>query len=108
MENGLSANGTRMGVVLFSNWASIPIKFNDYYNVDEFRDGVRLLPQEGSVTRMDRGFKIAYDKLFTRGYGSRYALRNTKYDLKLSTPSHNRAHYIWRSIILLSAIEASN
>ena len=76
MENGLSVNGTRMGVVLFSNSASVPIKFNDYYNVDEFKDGVRLLPQEGSVTRMDRGFKIAYDRLFTRGYGSRYALRN--------------------------------
>lgn len=72
IENGLAENGTRIGVVLFSQKASIPIKFNDYYNVNEFKEGVELLGHEASITRMDRGFKIAYDKLFTKGYGSRY------------------------------------
>ena len=70
-ENGLAENGTRMGIVLFSQTASVPIKFNDYYNVNEFKEGVGLLPQEASITRMDRGFKAAYDKLFTKAYGSR-------------------------------------
>ena len=79
-ENGLAENGTRMGIVLFSQTASIPIKFNDYYDLSEFKEGVDLLGHEGSITRMDRGFKIAYDKLFTKGYGSRYVL-NFYFDL---------------------------
>ena len=73
-ENGISENGTRIAVVVFSQTASVPIKFNDYYDVKEFVEGVQLLNHEQSITRMDRGFKVAYDKLFTKGYGSRYVL----------------------------------
>lgn len=61
-----------VGVVLFSQKSSLPIKLNDYYDLEEFKEGVQLLKHEWSITRIDRGLKLAYDKLFTKGYGSRY------------------------------------
>ncbi|XP_065072057.1 LOW QUALITY PROTEIN: uncharacterized protein LOC135696557 [Rhopilema esculentum] len=70
-ENGLSENGTHIGLVLFSQFASVPIKFNDYYVLEEFKEGVQLLAHKYSVTRIDEGLKAAYDKLFTKGYGAR-------------------------------------
>lgn len=72
--NRLSENGTHIGVVLFSHMTSIPIKFNDYYDLEQFKEGVQLMKQEGSITRIDRGLKLAYDQLFTTAFGVRYAI----------------------------------
>ncbi len=70
-SNYLSKEGAHAGVVLFSQTSSTAIKFNEYYNIDEFKEGVQRLRHEYSITRIDRGLKTAYDELFTKGYGSR-------------------------------------
>eukprot|EP00794_Sanderia_malayensis_P005408 gene5408-6084_t len=70
--NHLSKEGVHAGVVLFSQTSSTAIKLNEYYNIDEFNEGVQRLKHEYSITRIDRGLKTAYDQLYTKGYGSRY------------------------------------
>ena len=73
--NKLSTSGAHMGVVLFSITSSVAIKFNEYFDVEQFKEGVQLMKHEFSITRIDKGLKTAYDMLFTRGYGSRYVFR---------------------------------
>ena len=70
--NYLSKAGAHAGVVLFSQTSSVAVKFNEYYKIDEFKEGVNALKHEFATTRIDRGLKTAYDKLFTKGYGARY------------------------------------
>ena len=70
-KNELSLHGLHVGVVLFSSSASVAIKLTDYYDIESFKQAIQNLPQEGSITRIGRGLKTAYDKLFTREYGAR-------------------------------------
>lgn len=63
--------GLRIGVALFSSSSSVAIKLTDFYDVPMFQQAVQNLPQEGSITRIGRGLKVVYDKLFTKAYGAR-------------------------------------
>lgn len=68
---GLSENGPHYGVILFGQFATVDIKFNDYYNITKLRNAVMSLPQSGATTRIDRGLRKAYKVLFQKKGGHR-------------------------------------
>lgn len=67
---GLSEDGTNYGVVLFSQFASMDIKFSDFYDQRRFEKAVYALKQYGSVTRIDLGLRKS-KKLFSPAGGHR-------------------------------------
>ena len=69
--NNISRGGIHVGVVLFSDSSTAPIKLSDYYTAPDFANGVNELKHECSITRIDKGLKTAYDKLLTKRYGAR-------------------------------------
>ena len=69
--NEISSSGLHAGVVLFSHSSSVAIKLSDFYDSKAFEAAVQELKHECSITRIDKGLKDSYDKLFTRSYGAR-------------------------------------
>lgn len=67
---GISKEGTNYGVILFSQFATMDIKFSDYYDQESFEKAVYALKQQGSVTRIDLGLRKA-NKLFSPAGGHR-------------------------------------
>ena len=68
---GIDRYGPHYGVILFGQFAKVEIKFNEYFTAESFEKAVMKLKQPGSVTRIDRGLKKAYNVLFTERAGSR-------------------------------------
>lgn len=68
---GISKKGPHYGVILFGQFANVEIKLNEFYTKELFEKAVMKLKQPGSVTRIDRGLKKAYNALFTKNGGSR-------------------------------------
>ena len=87
--NQLKDKGAHFGVVLFSDTSSVAIKFNEYFDLEEFKEGVQRMKHEFSITRIDKGLKTAYDQLFTKGYGSRYDIEIYIYPQHYSCLFHN-------------------
>ena len=67
----ISQSGTRAGLVLFSNYASLKIKFSDYSNTSEFQMAVDRLPLIGKTTRIDKALQIASEDMFKEENGMR-------------------------------------
>ena len=62
---GIGRNGPHYGIILFSYYARLNITFDQYYDQESFEKAVMNLKHPGSVTRIDKGLKLAYDRLFT-------------------------------------------
>ncbi len=67
---GVSASGTRVGVVMFSTDAEISIAFNRYYQRKQLIDAVRGLTRKRGKTFINEGLDKA-NELFTPARGSR-------------------------------------
>lgn len=67
----ISQNGVRVGVVTFSFYATLSIKFSDFTDVATFREAVEEIPLIGSTTRIDRALKVVNEDLFNESNGAR-------------------------------------
>lgn len=67
----ISRDGVRVGVVTFSFYATLSIKFNDFTDVAIFREAVEEIPLIGSTTRIDRALKVVNEDLFNESNGAR-------------------------------------
>ena len=67
----ISRDGVRVGVVTFSFYATLSIKFNDFTDVAIFREAVEEIPLIGSTTRIDRALKVVNEDLFNESSGAR-------------------------------------
>lgn len=64
---GISPNGTRAGIVLYSTKASIKAHFNQYNTTEDFEKAVDDLPHERGLTFIDKALDLASSQLFPRG-----------------------------------------
>jgi len=75
----ISSSRTRVGVIVFSNYARIAFPFDaDYtrFGVKQLIDGIRRPDSEGH--RLDRALQMAYRDLFGPRYGARRGARQVK------------------------------
>jgi len=67
----IGKDGTRLSVLKFSYWAALTIKFNDYYNLNDFSSAIDKIPLYGSFTRMDTALRLAQKEMFKPENGAR-------------------------------------
>lgn len=67
---GISEEGSRAGVITFSYYAEISIKFKDHFNIITFNAAVDAIELMGYTTRIDRALKLAKN-MFTKENGAR-------------------------------------
>ncbi|XP_065653360.1 collagen alpha-6(VI) chain-like isoform X2 [Hydra vulgaris] len=68
---GLSANGSRAGVITFSYHAEHSIMLNSFTDLSSFNKAVDDIPLMGLITRIDRALRLAQRKLFLSKHGGR-------------------------------------
>ena len=68
---GISPTGGQAAVTLFSTKANLGIKFSDHKDFDSFQTALDELQKAGGYTRMDIGFEVALDQMFTAPNGMR-------------------------------------
>lgn len=68
---GISADGSRAGIVTFSYNAELSAKLSDYKTGSEFKNAVDRLKFMGYTTRIDKALKVAKDELFSKSNGAR-------------------------------------
>ncbi|XP_047125173.1 collagen alpha-6(VI) chain isoform X3 [Hydra vulgaris] len=68
---GLSANGSRAGVITFSYHAEHSIMLNSFSDLSSFNKAVDDIPLMGLTTRIDRALRLAQRKLFLSKHGGR-------------------------------------
>ena len=61
---GISENGARMAVVVFSNEAKLEIKFSDHKDYDSFKKAVLAIKHPDMGTNTLEGFKVALSEMF--------------------------------------------
>ena len=67
----ISPAGGRAGVVIFSQYAYLRIKLNQYTTYNGFAGGVDRLSKKGAGTSIGKGLKLALEQLFTLRNGMR-------------------------------------
>ena len=75
----ISSSGTRVGAIVFSNYARIAFPFDADYTrvgVKELIFGIRQSDSTGQ--RIDRALQVAYRDLFSARYGARTGARRVK------------------------------
>ena len=68
---GISENGTRMAVVVFSEYAKLEIKFSDHQNYESFQKAVLAIDHPRSSTATLNGFEVALNEMFNEKTGMR-------------------------------------
>ena len=68
---GISENGARMAVVVFSSYAKLEIKFSDHKNYDSFKTAVLEIKHPSWATNTLEGFKVALSEMFSESTGMR-------------------------------------
>lgn len=63
---GISPTGSRVGIVLYSNKASVKAHFGQYATIEEFNNLVEGLPYERGHTYIDKALELAASQLFPR------------------------------------------
>lgn len=63
---GISATGSRAGIVLYSTTASVKAHFGQYPTTEEFNKAVDDLPHERGYTYIDKALGVANWQLFPR------------------------------------------
>ena len=75
----VSARGTHVGMISFSNDAELLFDFKDdrYYNEDQLRKRIKKIPlKRGAKTRTDLALTLANEKLFSVEGGDRPGVPN--------------------------------
>ena len=67
----VSKEVVHVGVVTFSFYATLSIKFSDFVNKADFKEAVEEIPFMGSTTRIDRALKVVNEDLFSESNGAR-------------------------------------
>ena len=67
----VSASGSHVSVVLFSNRAQLKIKFSDHKDINGFKSAMGELPYPMGNTRMDLGLDVAFNEMFQTANGMR-------------------------------------
>ena len=67
----MDAEGARVGVITFSFFSDISIKFSDFLSQSDFDEAIDEIPLMGSTTRLDRALVQARDELFLEKNGAR-------------------------------------
>ena len=67
----VSKEGVHVGVVTFSFYATLSIKFSDFVNKADFKEAVEKIPFMGSTTRIDRALKVVNEDMFSESNGAR-------------------------------------
>lgn len=68
---GISRNGSRAAVILYSDYAKVEIDFGDQTSIEDFHIKVASLPHQRGRTRIDRALQMAYVKLYGPGGSAR-------------------------------------
>lgn len=68
---GISADGSRAGVVTFSYYTEHSIKLNDYTDATSFNEAVDKIPLMGSTTRIDKALRLTQKEMFSFANGAR-------------------------------------
>ncbi|CAH3124545.1 unnamed protein product, partial [Pocillopora meandrina] len=63
---GLSPNGSRAAMVLYSNSASVKARFGQYTDPKEFDGAVDSLPYERGLTRIDKALELTASDIFAQ------------------------------------------
>lgn len=61
---GISSSQSRAALVLFSNSASVKIRFRDHTSTNSFKQAVDRLPHERGFTRIDKALEVATKQVF--------------------------------------------
>ena len=67
----LSPSDSQIGVITYSDKASVEIKFSDYQYEEDLVDAVDTLQYNGKTTRIDKAIAMATKELMTPGGGRR-------------------------------------
>lgn len=65
----VTKTGAHAGVVIYSKFGELSIKFSDHDDIESFRKAVYNLKHMKSFTRIDLGLKVAHSQLFSPIYG---------------------------------------
>ena len=68
---GVSSNGTRAGVVTFSNSSELSIKLNYHSDILSFNQAVKNISLMGFTGSIDKALRLAQNKLFSLSNGGR-------------------------------------
>lgn len=68
---GLSQQGSRAGVITYSEDAEYSIKMSDNFDIASFSKAVDQIPLMGKTTRIDRALRLAQKVMFTQENGAR-------------------------------------
>ena len=68
---GVSANGSRAGVVTLSYYTEHSIKLNDHTDLSSFSAAVDKIPLMGSTTRIDKALRLTKKEMFSAANGGR-------------------------------------
>ena len=68
---GISDNGARMAVVVFSTDAELVIKFSDHKNYDSFEKNILAINHPMGTTNTLKGFEVALNEMFNESTGMR-------------------------------------
>ena len=74
----ISHDGVHVGVVTFSFYAKLSIKFSDFTDVRDFGEAVQRIPLMASTSRIDRALKVVDQELFSEANGARLDNNVTK------------------------------
>lgn len=70
-NTGISQNGTRMAVVVFSGTAKLEIKFSDHKSYESFESAVLAIENPSNFTNTLKGFDVALNEMFNESTGMR-------------------------------------
>ena len=62
----VSPSGSRAGIILYSNSASVQVHFDQHATIDEFTKAVGKLPHERGLTYIDKALRLVASELFPR------------------------------------------
>ena len=68
---GISADGSRAGVITFSYYSEHSIKMKDHTDITSFNKAVDAIPLMGSTTRIDKALRLTQKELFAPNNGGR-------------------------------------
>ena len=86
---GISENGTKAGVISYSDIAESSIKFKDHKDIQSFWDTADKIPLLNSKNRIDKALKLADTDMFSLANGAKPATTNLLIILTTGTQSND-------------------
>ena len=86
---GIDQNGTKAGVISYSDIAESSIKFKDHQNIQSFWDAADIIPLLNSKSRIDKALKLADTEMFSLASGAKPAVTNLLIIITTGTQSND-------------------